>query len=224
MYKLLIAIFFIISTVTCRAQTPDSLDQKAKQKLQARRDSAALNPIVPKLKPRQYHPDSNHSPHKAVMHSLLIPGWGQVYNHQWWKVPIIYAGLAGLADTYIYYRKNYSENLAIAKYYENGTQPKFGDTYYDTYQLYKRYNFSPQAVNDAVAAYSRYRDLSTFAFIAFWGIQVIDSYVTAKFQHSYTMDNDLSMKVSPTFLNPPMYAGNFNAPYIPGLKLTFTLR
>ncbi len=37
-----------------------------------------------------------HSVKKAVLYSSLVPGWGQVYNKKWWKVPIIYAGFGGL--------------------------------------------------------------------------------------------------------------------------------
>ncbi len=36
------------------------------------------------------------SPTTAVLLSAIIPGGGQVYLHQWWKVPIIYAGFGSL--------------------------------------------------------------------------------------------------------------------------------
>ncbi len=37
---------------------------------------------------------ANHTPIKAMCFSI-IPGGGQIYNRKAWKVPIIYAGLAG---------------------------------------------------------------------------------------------------------------------------------
>ena len=37
-----------------------------------------------------------HSPTKAMWMSAVLPGLGQVYNKQAWKIPIIYAGAAGV--------------------------------------------------------------------------------------------------------------------------------
>jgi hypothetical protein len=227
MYKcFLIACLVIVSTVVVKAQQIDSLGQKSKtdKKLQARLDSAKANPIVPKYKPKVYHPDSNHSPHTAVMHSLMIPGWGQIYNHQYWKLPIIYPGLALLATVYIYNHRNYTVNLKVAQDREKGTAPAPGASEYVLYNQYQQYNISSQAINDAVTGYKRGEEVGVFIFIGGWGIQVIDAYIEAKFQHSYSIDNNLSFKVSPTLMTQPVYAANFNGSYIPGLKLTFTLR
>ncbi|NNU33725.1 hypothetical protein HK413_05430 [Mucilaginibacter sp. S1162] len=92
------------------------------------------------------------------------------------------------------------------------------------YQLFKANNYDDAQINDAVRGYARYRDLSVLLFVAAWGIQTIDAYVDAKFMHSYSMDNNFSVKLAPTMMNNPVYAQNFNGAFIPGLKLTFTLR
>jgi hypothetical protein len=222
--KFLIVCLFAATTAIVKAQQPDTTKRKptVTKSLQDVRDSVKNNPIVPKAKERIYHPDSNHSPHKAVMHSLMVPGWGQVYNHQYWKVPIIYTGLTLLVVAYNFNRVNYTENLAIAKFRESGVPPAKGTKYYDLYQAYAP--FSTEAIDDAVTGYARNRDLSVFGFIAAWGIQMIDAYIDAKFQHTYSMDTNLSLKISPSMLNQPVYAGNFGSSYIPGLKLTFALK
>ncbi|MDB5011294.1 MAG: hypothetical protein JWQ06_2083, partial [Mucilaginibacter sp.] len=117
MYKFfLIICFVIVFACTAKAQQLDTLNKKSKNNtgLQTKRDSVKANPIVPKLKQKTWHPDSNHSPHRAVMHSLMIPGWGQVYNHQIWKVPLIYTALGLMTSVYIFNQRNYSINLKIA--------------------------------------------------------------------------------------------------------------
>ncbi len=189
--------------------------------LQSKRDSIKANPIVPRLKEKVYHPDSNHKPSKAVLHSLMIPGWGQVYNKRWWKVPAIYAGLGLIAWAYIFNKDYYNETLAVARYRDQGVAPKPGDSYYQVYTDYQPY--STTTIKDAVLVAKRNRDLSVLGFVGVWGIQMIDAYIDAKFIHSYTMDNNLSFKVKPTLMGPSMYAGNFNGSVIPGLKITFTL-
>lgn len=195
--------------------------------VQSKRDSLKSKAFNPKITTEKiYHPDSNHSPHRAVMHSLMIPGWGQLYNHQWWKVPVIYAGLGLIGWAYVFNEKNYTDNLAIARYRKRGQEPQKGEKYYNLYQEYKLYNYPDQSIYDAVNSYRRYRDISVLGFVGAWGINVVDAYIDAKFQHSYTMDSNLSMRIRPTMINQQgeMYAGSFNSSVIPGIKFTFTLR
>ena len=34
------------------------------------------------------------NPKKAGLYSAILPGMGQLYNRQYWKLPVIYAGIA----------------------------------------------------------------------------------------------------------------------------------
>ena len=59
-------------------------------------------------------PDSTyralHKPNKATFMSSLVPGLGQYYNQQYWKIPIIYGGFTGLiyyASYNNFFYKNY---------------------------------------------------------------------------------------------------------------------
>lgn len=46
------------------------------------------------------------SPMLALGLSAVLPGAGQMYNGQWWKAPIIYAGIGGmLAGAYVQHQK-----------------------------------------------------------------------------------------------------------------------
>ncbi len=229
MYKYLL-IFILLTglAATAMAQAPklDTVRNK-KDSLNLKRDSATSKRFVPKVKKttKVYHPDSLHDPHKAVVHSLIIPGWGQVYNHQWYYVPAIYAGLGLLVDAIIFNENNYKPNLIVARYYEHGQNPSPGMPQYQLWATYQAYGLQAQTVYDIVDGYRRDRDLSILGFLGAWGIQAVQAYIQAKFQHSYTIDNNFSMRVSPTILNQSnMFADSFNGPVAPGLKLTITLR
>jgi len=230
MYKKhLLIVFLLISFAFAASAQTSGLDTTKTKKDQQNlhRDSITSKRFVPKVtkEEKRYHPDSLHSPRKAVMHSLIIPGWGQLYNHQWWKVPIIYAGLGLLADAYAFNERYYAPNLIVAKYYEHGTNVVQGMPQYALYETYVENNVPAQTVYDLVNSYRRDRDLSIMGFVGAWGIQMIDAYIDAKFQHSYTMDTDFSFKVAPTIMNQqPLYAESVDGPVIPGIKLTFVLR
>jgi len=170
-----------------------------------------------------YHPDSLHTPHAAVIRSLIIPGLGQLYNRQWWKVPIIYTGLGLLADAVAYNNRYYHEFLALSYYRYFSRTPKSGDKYYTQAQQFAGY--TPQQIYDIKDSFRRDRDLSILGFFAAWGLQVIDAYIDAKFRHSYSMDTNLSFRASPVVINQPLYAAqNENGSIIPGIKLTFTFQ
>lgn len=227
MYRyLLILLLAAFSLSTASAQTADTTSKAAKQAggrdtLKGKRQDTIIHKTPRVKKEKVYHPDSLHSPHTAVMHSLILPGWGQVYNHQWWKVPIVYAGLGLLADAIIYNNTYYKEFLQLSKYREHGVIPVPGQPYYADAILYQ--SQPDQAIYDANDGYRRNRDLCILGFVGAWGIQCIDAYIDAKFIHSYSVDNNLSFKVEPGVLNQPsLFAQTSASSLVPGLKITFT--
>lgn len=227
MYKYLLVFGFLnLMALSAFAQKPDTAATHNKTDSITRvSDSLKTKKVVPTkiTAEKKYHPDSLHSPHKAVIRSLMVPGWGQLYNHQWWKVPVIYAGIGLLIDAVIFNQKYYSEFVTIAKYQERGYTPKPTDKYYTEYNYYVSNNVPSTAIISASDAYRRNRDLCILGTLGAWGIQAIDAYIDAKFQHSYTMDNNFSLKVSPSVVGQPVYAATTNnVSFVTGLRLTFT--
>jgi hypothetical protein len=228
MYKFLLVIGLVmVFALTAKAQGfgPDTV-KNGKNDTLKKASNTAPGSFAPPIKKNEkvYHPDSLHSAHKAVMHSLMVPGWGQLYNHRWWKVPIVYGGMGLLVSAVIFNQKYYNQDIAIYNYRREGKPPTPSQAYYKEYQLYAQYNVPDASIISEMDGYRRNRDLSILGILAFWGIQTIDAYIDAKFIHSYTVDNNLgmNMKITPGLMNQPLYAQSANPAYIPSIKITFT--
>lgn len=230
MTKLLLTFILIAGlALAAVAQKPDTLKRTkatVTDSLNRRADSLQSKPFKPGIigkKDKVIIPDSLHSPHKAVIRSLIIPGWGQAYNHHYWKIPLIYGALGSLGYYIWYNERDYQGFLAVAKFQRD---PNYTNAKYDDY--IKKYAQFPNASVVNQKDYSlRSRDLCILGFLLSWGVNCIDAYVFAKFKHSYSMDNNLSdIHISGGLLNNPLspvYAANFNT-FTPAIKLTITLR
>lgn len=145
-----------------------------------------------------------HSPKKAAAMSAVLPGLGQAYNKKYWKIPIIYAGFAGLAYSfnfnqtkYVTYRNAYKYRIDNKPETVDGFVGKYTDDELNTLQQY----------------YHRYRDLSVIGAAFLYVLNIIDASVDA---HMFTFDvsDNLSFDLRPTFIN----TAGVN-PYTTGLSL-----
>jgi len=208
--------------VKAQTRTADTVNIAKKDTFKKPSNTAPGSFAPPIKKEKEYHPDSTHSPHKAVMHSLMIPGWGQLYNHRWWKVPIIYGGLGLLVSAVVFNQGYYKQFNALSHYYRNGVAPTPGQPYYAEYKAYTAAQVPAQNIYDALDGYRRNRDLSILGILGAWGIQTVEAYIDAKFINAYTVDNNFSMRVTPGLINQPVYAASAYGSYIPAVKVTFT--
>jgi hypothetical protein len=220
---------FVIFAGAAYAQKMDTVKVKSvRDSLNRVKDSVASKPIIPKVinkkNTKQYHPDTTHSPGRAFRRSAMIPGWGQLYNRKWWKTPFIYAGLGALGYAIVDNQIAYKRYLAVYRLRQNADTPRppLNDP---VRTLYDNTITAPvSAIENAVNGSQRNMQISVLSFVVVWGVQMIDAYIDAKFIHSYTMDRDLSFKVSPGFDSAPVYAGGNIPSVMPVIKLTFTLK
>lgn len=169
-------------------------------------------------------PDSLHSTSLAVKRSAIIPGWGQFYNHKWWKMPLVYAGLGGFGYGFIFNRAEYNAYLRVHRLVKGDAKPGVTDTK-AVKDLYARAGKAslPQ-IENGLNYHQRNMQLCVLGFVGFWSLQMIDSYIDAKFRHSYSINPDLSFSVAPGVENTTLYAANNISSVMPVIKVTFTVQ
>jgi hypothetical protein len=140
-------------------------------------------------------PDSSrqkeHSPTKATLMSVCLPGLGQVYNKKYWKVPVIYAGL-GIMGYFIYSNANEYINYKCA-YIESSRGNLDGNYSYLTVRYTK----------DELLSYREYyrRNLEiTILITAVWyALNILDATVDAHL-YTFNISDNLTMRVEPALL------------------------
>jgi hypothetical protein len=150
---------------------------------------------------------------KAALRSAIIPGWGQAYNKKYWKMPLVYGALTIPVLTYRYNKEWYDKTReAYQIRYHNdtvtvtpplptdGIDPRLQPLSTESIRLYRN-------------SFRQGMDFSILAFIAIWGIQIVDAAVDGHLK-SFNINDDLSLKIRP-YISP----GRSN-----GVSMVFMLR
>jgi hypothetical protein len=151
------------------------------------------------------------SPQRATLYSAFLPGLGQAYNGDYWKIPIIYGGLGFCVywidqcdSQYRRYRTAYNKKYAV----ENGTSTdldEFGGRYSST------------TLRNARDMARRNRDLTILATGLVYILNIIDANVFAHLSY-FDINDELSFRCEPTLLNEASFASGNVTPSV-GIKL-----
>lgn len=196
---------FLIVHLACRGQQADTLHRLFPPADSAHIKAHARSPYSPDSLARK-----RHDPRKATIRSAIIPGWGQIYNHKYWKLPIVYAAIGIPIGTYFYNRtayRQYQQAISIIDTWaQQGISP-VPDTVIAKLSPIEQ-NLVTFGNENALRTYRnefrKNEDYSALFFLLFWGLNVVDATVDAHLMY-FDVSDKLSMHLqqpSPGFLAP----------------------
>lgn len=204
-----LALFFLISFVVSTSLHANALVGNDTLKLDAM--SAKLKHAIEQKHVYQHPVDTvaekidsvkKHSPRRAALYSAVVPGLGQIYNKQYWKTPIVYAGGA-VAGYLIYYNYNVYANLRKAFRYRRDDDSTTSNESFRVKTIgspldVNLENFTDGEILELQDSYRRDLDLSVLLAFGIYAINIVDAVVYA---HLYDFDvsDDLTLRVQPDF-------------------------
>ena len=157
----------------------------------------------------------HHIPRIATIRSAILPGLGQIYNREYWKLPIVYGALA--IPTYTYFYNNYYYQMIKYAYTVRYNQQINGG------------NAGVANINPLVAGldvnslinyrnqFRKDRDYSVMWFFIVWGLNVVDATVFANLK-DFSVSDNLAMNIEPKLMPVSAFA------YGPGLGFTLSVK
>lgn len=126
-------------------------------------------------------------PSKAAFYSAILPGLGQAYNKDYWKVPLVYGALG----TSIYAYK-----------FNNDAYKKFRKAYkLNQLGLENDYPFATsQTLERAQKYHKKNRDLSTLVTVGLYMLQIVEASVDAHLKYH---DTEPDLSFSPVLIQEP---------------------
>lgn len=150
------------------------------------------------------------SPSEALWRSV-VPGWGQYYNEEYWKVPILFGAAVGLSGLIYYFNSeynNYSNQLVIAT--QSGTKIRIEspNDLNDNYYPIKKNLLSALEIRQLKGNKELNRDrrdMMAFYLLGVYVISAVDAYVGAHL-YDFNVDDELSYNLNINKLGYPELA------------------
>lgn len=133
-----------------------------------------------------------HSARKATLRSALIPGWGQAYNKEYWKIPLVYGVVGVPAGFFIYNNTWYKRTKKAFEIRVTKDSVRFPEIHEDLE------NLNEESLRFYRNEFRRNRDYSILYFLIAWGLQVADATVFAHLK-DFDVSEDLSFQIKPGY-------------------------
>ena len=157
-----------------------------------------------------------HSPRKATIYAMVCPGLGQIYNKQYWKLPILYGGVAlaiyGVSwnnKAYTKYRdayfdlSNYIDSLSVDPLYPYPEDPAWEKIKIRGTDWQTLFETRPSSMTryqsimyNKRRSFKRNRDLCYLALAGIYLLNIMDACVFAHF-YDFSINEDLSLHWQP---------------------------
>lgn len=131
-----------------------------------------------------------HDPRKATLRSAILPGWGQAYNREYWKIPLVY-GVIGVPVGFYFYNNSWYKKTKkayelrvtndSARYGE--IDPKLAKLDASNLRFYRN-------------SFRKDRDYAILYTLVAWGLNVVDATVFGHLK-DFDVSDDLSLKIKP---------------------------
>jgi hypothetical protein len=219
-----LAAFFCwsLNAPQAQAQQPDSTALRVPQDSSARAGADSAQPVSQPLlrkslrfigqrapNPVRFFKKDYPNPRKAVLLAAALPGAGQLYNKKWWKVPIVYGVLGGMAwwaydngSLYSEYAINYKA-LVDEDPNTKVTDPKYEQVDVETLRVYRD-------------RFRKYTEQTYLGLGLVYLLSVTDAYVDAQLYH-FDVSDDLSLRLKPSLQSSPGLGATLGI----GLQLKF---
>ena len=126
-------------------------------------------------------------PSKSAFYSAVVPGLGQLYNKKYWKIPIVYGGLA---TSIYFFQKNNDEYQRYRDAYKRRLAGFSDDEFFGN-------NLNPLISNDGLIraqnTYKRNKELSILITLGIYVLNIIDANVDAHLKQ-YNLNENLTIK------------------------------
>lgn len=184
----------------------------------AGKSSLAIDNDTVRVTPKQEAAIRKIIPRQATIRSLMLPGLGQIYNRQYYKLPFIYGGFGAVGYFFVRYRRVAleAENGYRLLLYgvPNGTPTPTkveevlinGNVFRSTTQAKAAYDF-----------YRRYRDLNIILSIVLYAVNAVEANVAAHLK-TFDLSDDISMRIEPAVLPMP------GTGLVPGIRVALTFK
>jgi len=195
-----------VDTIVAAVTPADSVVADTLKAIQAISDSLVQSHQPVKIKYKKSDPK------RALWLALVLPGAGQIYNHKYWKLPIIYGGFLGCTYALLWNQQMYKDysQAYLDIMDEDPTTASYNNMLPYGYDITGREEQFKSVFKHKKDFYRKNRDLSIFAFFGVYIISVIDAYVDAQLA-TFDITPDLSMKVGPTVIEQKTYSKRLGA-------------